>query len=186
MPQAGRRPAHAAVDGASHSRGRRRFPQDPPSDPSRDRAGNRNTQPCGHQHESDPASALGRASRLRRQEAQNAWKEEAASSPAGRCCKVAGPATTLPLPLRRWIGRRGSAPAAARLVGDRPAGQSVRPAVAEMVGWRRDRTASMISEGSMPCREGEVVPRSVWPSWRWMMLTAAPSRASSTAWARRS
>jgi hypothetical protein len=36
--------------------------------------------------------------------------------------------------------------------GERPVFQSVRPAVAEMVGWRRDRMASMISEGSMPCR----------------------------------
>ena len=39
----------------------------------------------------------------------------------------------------------------------------------------------MISLGSMPWRYAEVVPRSV--CWRWMMLTATPSRASSTAWA---
>jgi hypothetical protein len=49
-----------------------------------------------------------------------------------------------------------------------------------MVGGLRERTASMISLGSMPWRYAEVVPRSVCPSWRWMMLTAKPSRASST------
>ena len=37
-------------------------------------------------------------------------------------------------------------------VGERPGRQSVRPAIAEIVGWRRDRTASMISDGSMLCR----------------------------------
>jgi hypothetical protein len=31
-------------------------------------------------------------------------------------------------------------------------GYSLRPAVAEIVGWRLDRTASMTSPGSMPCR----------------------------------
>ena len=31
-------------------------------------------------------------------------------------------------------------------------GQRVSPAVAEIVGWRRERTASMISLGSIPCR----------------------------------
>ena len=50
----------------------RRFPQDPPGDPSRDRGGNRDAQPYGHQHENTPASTLGRASRPRRQETQNA------------------------------------------------------------------------------------------------------------------
>jgi hypothetical protein len=40
-------------------------------------------------------------------------------------------------------------------------GQRVSPAVAEMVGWRRERTASMISLGSIPCRYVLVVPRSV-------------------------
>ena len=58
--------------------------------------------------------------------------------------------------------------------------------MAEMVGGLRERTASMISLGSMPWRYAEVVPRSECPSWRWMMLTATPSRASSTAWAWRS
>jgi hypothetical protein len=65
-------------------------------------------------------------------------------------------------------------------------GQRVSPAVAEMVGWRRERTASMISLGSIPCRYVLVVLRSVCPSWRWMMLIATPSRASSTACACRS
>jgi RNA-directed DNA polymerase len=41
-------------------------------------------------------------------------------------------------------------------------------------------------EGSIPCRYVLVVPRSVWPSWRWMMLIVTPSRASSTACACRS
>ena len=41
--------------------------------------------------------------------------------------------------------------AAARRFGERPMGQRVSPAVAGMVGWRRDRTASMISDASMPC-----------------------------------
>ena len=44
--------------------------------------------------------------------------------------------------------------------------QSLRLAVAEMVGWRRKRTASMISLGSMPCRYVDAVPRSVCPCWR--------------------
>ena len=43
----------------------------------------------------------------------------------------------------------------------RGGGQRVSPAVAEMVGWRRERTASMISLGSIPCRYVLVVPRSV-------------------------
>ena len=80
--------------------------------------------------------------------------------------------------------------AAARSSGGRRlvvvGGQRVSPAVAEMVGWRRERTASMISLGSIPCRYVLVVPRSVCPSWRWMMLIATPSRASSTACAWRS
>ena len=73
--------------------------------------------------------------------------------PAPRCCFVAGPATR-PSPLLWQLGwSKGEwGVTAARLVSERPVRQSVRPAVAEMVGWRRDRTASIISEGSMPCR----------------------------------
>ena len=43
-------------NGASQSHGRRQFPQDPPDDPSRDRGGNRDTQPRGHQSESAAGS----------------------------------------------------------------------------------------------------------------------------------
>ena len=52
-----------------------------------------------------------------------------------------------------------------------------------MVGGLRKPTVSTISLGSMPWRYAEVVPRTVCPSWSWMMLTATLSRASSTAWA---
>jgi hypothetical protein len=45
-----------------------------------------------------------------------------------------------------------SPPAGATGGGATGGGQSVSPAVAEMVGWRRDRTASMISLGSIPCK----------------------------------
>ena len=66
---------------------------------------------------------------------------------------VAGPDTIFELLLLRVFGSNEEREwMAARLVGERPVGQRVRHAVAEMVGWRRDLTASMISEGSMPCR----------------------------------
>jgi len=44
-------------------------------------------------------------------------------------------------------------------------GQSRSPAVADIIGARRARTAVMISSGSIPCRLIEVVPRLVCPSW---------------------
>src|SRR5919201_1400863 len=34
----------------------------------------------------------------------------------------------------------------------------------------------MISALSMPCRYTEVMPRLVWPSWRWMTISGTPSR----------
>jgi hypothetical protein len=55
------------------------------------------------------------------------------------------------------------------------------PALADIIGARRARTAVMISSGSMPGREIDVVPRLACPSWRWMMFSGTPSRASSSA-----
>lgn len=55
----------------------------------------------------------------------------------------------------RSLGSTPVEPAARRLGWKRAVvgvDQSVSPAVAEMVGCRRERTASMISLGSMPCR----------------------------------
>jgi hypothetical protein len=54
VPQATRRPAHAAVERRLHSRGRRRFPQAPQDDLSPGPGGNRDTQPRNHQHERAP------------------------------------------------------------------------------------------------------------------------------------
>ena len=76
--------------------------------------------------------------------------ERSAHLIAGRCSLL----------VRRRSGRAAPAPALARGLVEAEAaalcqgrgGQRVSPAVAEMVGWRRERTASMISLGSIPCR----------------------------------
>jgi hypothetical protein len=65
---------------------------------------------------------------------------------------VAGPATRPSLLFWQLAWSKGKRAVTAARRGERPRCQSVSPAVAEMVGWRRDRTASMISEGSMPYR----------------------------------
>jgi hypothetical protein len=59
-----------ASNGASHSRGRADSRKSRLVIRPGTRCGNRDTRPCGHQHESAPASALARASRLRRQRAE--------------------------------------------------------------------------------------------------------------------
>jgi hypothetical protein len=71
VPPAGRRPAHAAVNGASHSRGRRRFPQAPPGDPSRTGAATGTPSQVATGTRA-PLLGVGSASRLGRQETRNA------------------------------------------------------------------------------------------------------------------
>jgi hypothetical protein len=84
-------------------------------------------------------------------------------SPATRpdACSVAAPATRIWLLLQAPAGAESGSQGtcsdtAAREEDGRRivdvGGQRVSPAVAEMVGWRRERTASMISLGSIPCR----------------------------------
>src|SRR4051794_40750262 len=46
-------------------------------------------------------------------------------------------------------------------------------------GARRACTVSMISALSMPWRYTDVMPRLLWPSWRWMTTSGTPSWASS-------
>ena len=76
------------------------------------------------------------------------------------------------------MGRRAGAPGALPLAD--AVAQSRNPAVADIIGARRARTAAMISSGSsleVDRRRAEVGVA----SWRWMMLSGTPSPASSSA-----
>jgi hypothetical protein len=99
------------------------------------------------------------------------------------------------LPLLRWVTRRSAhrmawrralarASGSARRSAAPDVGQSRSPALADIIGARRVRTAAIISLGSVPCRlDRRRAEIGVPARWRWMMFASRDQRITAARWA---